>query len=75
MKLPKLRYVAVYEESETGYSAYVPDLPGCIATGSTREEVERNLRGAIALHLEGLKAEGLPIPQSGTWAETVEVSS
>lgn len=68
-----MRYVAVYERTATGYSAYVPDLPGCIATGSTREEVEHNLRGAIALHLEGLKADGLPIPQPGAWAETVEV--
>jgi len=73
MKSSKLRYVAVYEETETGYSAYVPDLPGCIATGSSRDEVERNLREAVALHLEGLKAEGLPIPQPGAWAETVEV--
>ncbi len=68
-----MRYVAIYEKTATGYSAYLPDLPGCVATGSTKEEVEHNLREAIALHLEGLQAEGYSIPKPIAWAETIEV--
>lgn len=57
-----MKYLIVIEPTVTGNSAYVPDVPGCIATGDTRDEVEREMKGAIALHLEGLKAEGLGIP-------------
>jgi predicted RNase H-like HicB family nuclease len=51
----------------------VPDLPGCIATGKTRDDVERHIREAIAFHLEGLRDQGEPVPEPVTWAEVVEV--
>lgn len=60
------RYVAVFEHDSDGWSVYVPDLPGCVATGATREEAEDSVRHAVALHLEGLRAEGLPIPKPST---------
>jgi predicted RNase H-like HicB family nuclease len=56
------RYLIVIEEAGTGYSAYSPDLDGCVATGETREEVERNMREAIEFHLDGLRQEGLEAP-------------
>ena len=68
-----MRYAVVFEKTETGYSAYVPDLPGCIAAGSTRIEVEKLIRGAIEMHLEGMREDGLPIPEATTWAEVVSV--
>jgi len=58
-----MKYLIVIERTATGYSAYSPDLPGCIATGSSREGTEREMREAIAFHLDGLKAEGAPIPE------------
>ena len=67
-----MKYAVVFEKAPSNYSAYVPDLPGCIATGATREEVERNVREAIAFHLEGLRREGEPIPEPGSWTELVE---
>ena len=57
-----MRYAVVIEQAEGNYSAYVPDLPGCVTTGATLEETERNMREAIAFHLEGLREDGLPIP-------------
>jgi predicted RNase H-like HicB family nuclease len=58
------RYLIVIEGTEgANYSAYVPDLPGCVATGATREEVEREMHDAIAFHLEGLRDAGEPIPE------------
>jgi predicted RNase H-like HicB family nuclease len=56
------RYRITVEETDTGYSAYSPDLDGCVATGKTREEVEREMRGAIAFHLEGMARGGRPSP-------------
>ncbi len=70
-----VKYVVVYEQTPSGYSAYVPDLPGCVAAGETREDTERLIREAIAFHLEGLREFGEPIPEPGTWTETVEVSA
>ena len=70
-----MKFVVVYEQSTTGCSAYVPDLPGCVAAGETREETERLIREAIAFHLEGLREFGEPIREPGTWTETVEVSA
>jgi predicted RNase H-like HicB family nuclease len=67
-----MRYAVVYEKTPNNYSAYVPDLPGCVATGATREEVERNIREAIELHLEGMRREGEPIPEAASWTELVE---
>lgn len=58
-----MRYAVVIEKAEANYSAYVPDLPGCIATGATIEEVEREIRDAIAFHLDGMRADGLEIPE------------
>lgn len=66
------RYAVVIERAEHNFSAYVPDLPGCVATGQTVGEVEREIREAIAFHIDGLKEDGLPIPEPVTLAEYVE---
>ena len=66
-----MRYLVIYEKTGTGYSAYVPDLPGCITTGSSLEETERLIREAIELHLEGMREDGLPIPEPTTKADYV----
>ena len=68
-----MKYLIVIERTATGYSAYSPDLPGCIATGSTREEVEREMNDALAFHLDGLKAEGLAIPEPSSSSSYVEI--
>ncbi len=68
-----MKYLIVIERTATGYSAYSPDLPGCIATGSTREEVEREMKDAIAFHLDGLKAEALAIPEPSSSSSYVEI--
>jgi predicted RNase H-like HicB family nuclease len=70
-----VKYAVVYEKAPNNFSAYVPDLPGCVATGATREEVEQNIREAIVFHLEGIRLENLSIPEPSAWAETVEVSA
>jgi predicted RNase H-like HicB family nuclease len=57
------RYAIVVEKAKSNYAAYVPDLPGCVATGATVKETERRIRQAIELHLEGLRADGLPVPK------------
>ena len=67
-----MRYAVVIEKAENNYSAYVPDLPGCIATGDTVEEVETQMAEAIRLHIEGLKEDGFPIPAPTSIAEYVE---
>jgi predicted RNase H-like HicB family nuclease len=70
----KLKFLVVYEDAGPNYSAYVPDLPGCVSTGATKEEVACNIREAIAFHLEGMREDGDPIPEPvETWAEVVEV--
>jgi predicted RNase H-like HicB family nuclease len=69
------RYLVVIEEAPTGFSAYSPDLPGCVSTGRTREEVERNIREAIEFHLEGLRADGQPLPKASSSATYVEVAA
>lgn len=69
------RYLIVIEETETGYSAYSPDLDGCVATGTTREEVEKMMKEAIDFHLEGLKTENLPIPKPHCFSIYLEVSA
>ena len=66
------RYAVVIEKAAGNYSAYVPDLPGCVATGETREEVEREIREAIQFHLDGMREAGLPIPEPTTELEYVE---
>jgi len=63
------KYLVVYEKTKTGYSAYVPDLPGVIATGKSRSIVEKNIFEAIHFHLDGLKEEKLPIPKTSAESE------
>ena len=67
-----MRYAIVIEKAEGNYSAYVPDLPGCVATGATVPEVEQEMREAIRFHIDGLKEDGLPVPQPTSMAEYVE---
>ncbi len=57
-----MRYAVVIEQTSTGYSAFVPDLPGCVATGATMDETKANIRDAIRFHIEGLHADGDPVP-------------
>ena len=68
-----MRYLVVIEQGATSFGAYVPDLPGCVAVGDTREEVTQLIYEAIEFHLEGLKADGQPIPQPHSTGEIVEV--
>jgi predicted RNase H-like HicB family nuclease len=68
-----MRYMVVVERGETSWGAHVPDLPGCIAVGETRDETLRLIREAIQFHIEGLKQEGLPIPEPSSEGEFVEV--
>jgi predicted RNase H-like HicB family nuclease len=70
-----MRYAIVIEKAESNYSAYVPDLPGCIATGATVQETEQLLREAIELHLTGLREDGLPIPEPSSYVEYIEVTA
>ena len=67
-----MRYAIVIEKAEANYSGYVPDLPGCVATGATVQEVEQEMRAAIRFHIDGLKEDGLPVPQPTSIAEYVE---
>jgi predicted RNase H-like HicB family nuclease len=67
-----MRYAVVIEKANGNYSAYVPDLPGCIATGETIAETEAEIRDAIRFHMDGLRADGLPVPEPTSLAEYVE---
>jgi len=58
-----MKYPVIIEGTKTGYSAFSPDLPGCVATGSSKEEIEKNMKDAIAFHLDGMYKEGLEVPQ------------
>jgi predicted RNase H-like HicB family nuclease len=69
-----MRYAIVIEKTVANYAAYVPDLPGCVATGDTLQETEKLIREAVEFHLEGLRADGLPIPPPTSQVEYVEVS-
>jgi predicted RNase H-like HicB family nuclease len=70
-----MRYAIVIEDAGSNYSAYVPDLPGCVATGVTLKEAEGAITEAIEFHLEGLREDGLPIPQALSRVEYVEVAA
>ncbi len=70
-----MRYAIVIEKTENNYGAYVLDLPGCIATGATIEEVERNIRGAIEMHLDGMREDGDPIPPPSSQVDYVDVAA
>jgi predicted RNase H-like HicB family nuclease len=67
-----MRYAVVIEKAEGNYSAYVPDLPGCVATGRSLEDVEAQIREAMRFHIDGLKADGLAVPQPTSIADYVE---
>jgi predicted RNase H-like HicB family nuclease len=69
-----MKYLIVIEPTDTGYSAYSPDLPGCASTGATRDECENNMHEAIEFHLDGLRLEGEPIPQPSSSAAFVEIA-
>jgi predicted RNase H-like HicB family nuclease len=61
-----MKYAVIFEKGERNWSAYVPDLPGCVATGATRAETARNIDGAIVLHIHGLREDGLAVPKPST---------
>ena len=67
------RYLVIVEETATGFSAYSPDLPGCIATGATREEVEREMQAAMQFHIEGLREEGCVVPEPHAYPTYCEI--
>ncbi len=69
-----MRYAIIIEKGDRNYSAYLPDLPGCIATGKTVEEVRQRMSEAIELHLRGLREDGLPIPQPNSLVEYVDAA-
>ncbi len=69
------KLLVIVEETSTGFSAYSPDLPGCAATGPTREQVERSMKDAIEFHLEALRAEGQDVPTPKSYATYVEVAA
>jgi len=68
-----MKYLIVIERTSTGYSAYSPDLPGCIAAAETEDEVQREMKDAIAFHLDGLKEEGLAIPKPHSSSSYVDI--
>ncbi len=68
-----MKYRVVIEKTPRNYSAYVPDLPGCISTGKTLVDIERNIREAITFHIDGLREEGLPVPEPSSSTDLVEV--
>ena len=70
-----MRYAIVVEKTENNYSAYVPDLPGCVATGQTVEETENEIREAIEFHIEGLREDGLAIPLPASIVEYLEIAA
>ena len=69
------RYLIIIERTGTGFSAYSPDLPGCVATGRTRQEVEQEMREAIEFHIEGLRLAGEPVPEPRSDAAYCEVAA
>jgi predicted RNase H-like HicB family nuclease len=70
-----MRYAVVIEEGETGFGAYVPDLPGCVAAAATREQVVRLIQDAIEFHIEGLKENGEPVPEPSSSVEFIDVAA
>jgi predicted RNase H-like HicB family nuclease len=70
-----MKYAVVIEKAQGNYSAYVPDLPGCVATGATVEEAEAEIKEAIAFHIEGMREDGLPVPAPTSTVEYVELAA
>ena len=73
--MARVRYMVVFERGDTSWGAHVPDLPGCVAVGESRDEVRRLIREAIELHIEGLKQDGLPVPAPSSEGEFVDVEA
>ena len=69
-----MKYLIIIEKTSTGFSAYTPDLDGCIATGKTKETVEQNMKEAIEFHIEGLSLEGIQIPDPHSYAQYVNIT-
>jgi len=69
------KYLIIVEKTETGYSAFSPDVPGCSSTGDTKEEVERNIQEAIEFHLAGLRLEGCEIPEPSNYSSYIDVAA
>lgn len=69
------KYLIIVEKTNTGYSAFSPDVPGCGSTGETKEEVERNIQEAIAFHIEGLRQEGYEIPEPSTYSSYINIAA
>jgi predicted RNase H-like HicB family nuclease len=74
MELVGMRYAMIIEKGERNFSAYVPDLPGCVATGKTLDEVKRRMSEAVELHLRGMREDGLSIPEPTSLADYVEAA-
>ncbi len=70
-----MRYAIVIEKAKSNYSAYVPDLPGCVATGHTIKETEQQIQEAIEFHIEGLREDGLPVPHPQSQVEYIEIAA
>ena len=70
-----MRYLVVIEKTQTGYSAYSPDVLGCVSTGATLEEVNQNMQEALEFHIDGLIEEGLEIPDPSTYSAYIEVAA
>ena len=70
-----MKYLTVIEKTKTGFSAYSPDLDGCIATGKTNEEVEKLMKEAIEFHLEGIRIEGIEMPSPKTYSQYIEIAA
>lgn len=70
-----MRYAIVIEKAENNYAAYVPDLPGCVATGQTMEETEEHIREAVDLHLRGMREDGLPIPEPSSSVDYIDIAA
>jgi len=70
-----MNYLIIIEETETGFSAFSPDIPGCVSTGKTKSEVEKNMQEAIQFHLEGIREEGFEIPKSHSYTTNFKISA
>lgn len=70
-----MKYLVVIEQTPSGFSAYSPDLPGCVAAGATHEEATQNMSAAVALHVEGLQLEGLAVPEPHATSAYVDISA
>jgi predicted RNase H-like HicB family nuclease len=75
MESKKMRYAIVVEKAGNNYSAYAPDLPGCVATGSSAKEAEEEILEAIKFHIDGLREDGLPIPAPSSVVEYLEIAA